>query len=257
MKLMTYNILNGGENGLDSVIEAVNGERPDYLTINEANTFAADNNKILRDFATKTGFPYYELALSGELDYHVAVFSKYPLKQVQKLQPLMRACVISVIEAEFGEISVASLHLTPYTEDLRHPEIDLIIDSQSKFKNKILMGDMNSLSPDDDYDPDMIKNFNEMQLRKFTTDGKLRFDAIGKILEHGYVDSALKLGKNKEWTAPTTDINEYSAHSNMRLDYIFISETLTPYLKNYSVVRNELTEKASDHYPVVIELEIE
>ncbi len=255
MKLMTYNILNGGESGLDSVTEAVNGERPDYLTINEANTFAGNNNQILKDFAAKTGFPYYELALSGELDYHVASFSKYPLKQVQKLQPLMRACVISVIEAEFGEVSIASLHLTPYTEDLRHPEIDLILDHQNQFKNKIMMGDMNSLSPDDGYNPDMIKNFNEMQSRKFTTDGKLRFDAIGKILEHGYIDSAVRLDKNKDWTAPTTGINEHSAHSNMRLDYIFISETLSPYLKNYSVVRNKLTEKASDHYPVVVQLE--
>src|SRR3990172_8489619 len=121
MKLMTYNILNGGEAGLDLVVDVVKRESPDYLTINEANTFTANGNKVLKDFAHKAGFNYYELALSGEYDYHVAALSKYPLKQVHKLQPLMRACVISVIETELGEISVASLHLTPYTEDLRHP----------------------------------------------------------------------------------------------------------------------------------------
>ncbi len=250
---MTYNILNGGEAGLDLVIDVVKKESPDYLTINEANTFASDDNKVLKDFASKTGFKYFELALSGEYDYHVAALSKYPLKQVHKLQPLMRACVISVIETEFGEISIASLHLTPYTEDLRHPEIDLILDYQSKSKNRILMGDMNSLSPDDNYNPNIVKDFNEMQFKKFMTDGKLRFDAISKILSHGYVDSAVELGKNKEYTAPTS-INEYSAHSNMRLDYVFISETLVEHLQNYRVVKNELSNKASDHYPVVVEL---
>lgn len=250
---MTYNILNGGEAGLDLVIEVVKRESPDYLTINEANTFAADDNKVLKDFANKTGFKYYELALSGEYDYHVAALSKYPLKQVHKLQPLMRACIISVIETELGDISVSSLHLTPYTEDLRHPEIDLILDYQSKYKNRVLMGDMNSLSPNDGYSSDMIKGFNEMQLKKFTTDGKLRFDAISKILSHEYVDSAVKLGKNKEHTAPTT-INEYSAHSNMRLDYVFLSKALSSHLKSYNVVKDDLTNKASDHFPVIVEL---
>ena len=235
------------------MIEVIKKESPDYLTINEANTFSDQNNKLLKEFASKTGFQYYELGLSGEYDYHVAVLSKYPLKQVQKLQPLMRACVISIIETELGEISVASLHLTPNTEDLRHPEIDLILSCQSRFKDRILMGDMNSLSPDDAYNPEMVAGFNAMQLKKFTTDGKLRFDAIGKILSNGYIDSAVKLGKNKEYTAPTA-VNEYSAHSNMRLDYIFISESLASYLQNYRVVKNELTEKASDHYPVIVEL---
>lgn len=255
MKFMTYNILNGGEAGLDLVADVVNSRDPDYLTINEANTFLDNDNKLLKEFAKKTGFKYYELALSGQQDYHVAVFSKYPLKQVQKLQPLTRACVISVIETYFGEVSVASLHLTPFTEDLRHPEIDLILKHQGKYKNKILMGDMNSLSPADGYNPKMIKKFNDMQTKKFTTSGKLRFDAINKILSKGYVDCAVQLEKNKHRTAPTL-INEHSAHLDMRLDYIFVSESLIPYLQNYVVVDNAITEKTSDHYPVVVELGI-
>lgn len=251
---MTYNILNGGEAGLHLVVDAVKNETPDFLTLNEANTFADQDKKLLKEFAHKTGFRHCELGLSGEFDYHVAVFSKYPLTQVKKLQPLMRACVISVIATELGEISVASLHLTPNTEDLRHPEIDLILGYQGNAKNKILMGDMNSLSPNDAYHPSIVESFNEMQMKKFTTNGKLRFDAISKILSKGYIDSAVQLGKNGAHTAPTA-INEHSAHSNMRLDYIFVSESLAPYLQNYKVVKNELTEKASDHYPVVVELQ--
>jgi len=250
---MSYNILNGGEAGLDLVIDVVRSESPDYLTINEANTFADSNQKVLREFAERTGFKYYELALSGEYDYHVAALSKYPIHKVQKLQPLMRACIVGVVKTEVGEISIASLHLTPYTEDLRHPEIDLIVGYQSKFKNRVLMGDMNSLSPNDGYSPEMIKDFNEMQLKKFTTDGKLRFDAISKILSSGYIDCAVKLDKNRIHTAPTT-VNEYSAHSNMRLDYIFVSESLVPSIQSYGVVKTNLTDKASDHYPVVVEL---
>lgn len=251
---MTYNILNGAEAGLNLIIDVIKQESPDYLTINEANTFAENNNEILKKIAKVTNFPYYELAFSGEYDYHVAAFSKYPFKKIHKLTPLMRACIVALVETELGEISIASLHLTPYTEDLRHSEIDLITSFQKSYKNRILMGDMNSLSRYDQYDESIVKHFNNMQIKKFTTDGKLRFDAIDKILSVGYFDPAYHLKKNKEYTAPTS-INEYNAHSNMRLDYIFLSQSLMPHLKKYKIVINELTEKASDHYPVTVVLE--
>lgn len=76
MKLMSYNILNGGVDRLSLIIDAIKQEKPDYLTINEANTFAKDNNKILKAFAQQIGLPYYDIALSGEYDYPVAIFSK-------------------------------------------------------------------------------------------------------------------------------------------------------------------------------------
>ena len=245
--------MNGGKERLPFIVEIIKKESPDCLTINEANTFVADSNKILKHVADETGFPYYDIALSGEFDFHVAVFSKFPLKSVRKLQPLKRACLIAFIETKFGEISIASLHLTPNSEDLRHPEIDLVVNSQKDWENRILMGDMNSLSSRDSYSPDMVKKLNEVSLRRFTTDGKLRFDAIEKIESSGYYDSAVQLGKNKEITSPTL-LNEFSQHYNMRLDYIFLSKSLLSRLVDYKVIKNKLTEKASDHYPITVTL---
>lgn len=254
MKLMSYNIFDGAVNKLPQIIEIVKKESPDYLTLNEANTFANDNNKILKEFAQATSFPYFELALSGEMDYHVAAFSKYPFLSVNKLQPLARSCLITLVESPSGKLSLASLHLTPYSEDLRHPEIDKIIEFQNQYDKRILMGDMNSLSQKDEYDNNIVGDFNEIQLKKFTTDGNLRFDAIDKILSVGYFDTAVELGKNGEKTVPTPE-NEDVSHSSMRLDYIFVSKSLLPKLKSYSVLRNSLTDKASDHYPISIVLE--
>lgn len=253
MKLMTYNILDGAVDTLSQVIEIVKSESPDYLTLNEANTFAKDDNKILKQFAQETNFPYFDIALSGQLDYHVAVFSKYPFKKVHKLQPLARACLIAFIDTGLGELSIASLHLTPFSEDLRDGEIDMIVNFQKEYANRVLTGDMNSLSKSDGYNENMIKDFNKTQLRKFTTDGKIRFDAIDKILSTGYFDSAVKLRKNKEYTVPTA-ANIDPAHSHMRLDYLFVSQPLLDHMDSYRVVKNKLTDKASDHYPIVVEL---
>lgn len=253
MKLMTYNILDGGAERLNLIIQVVKNEVPDYLTLNEANGFEKDNSQILKKFANAISTPYFDIALSGEYDYHVAVFSKYPLKKVHKLKPLMRACLIAQVESPLGPISIASLHLTPYSEDLRDGEIDHILDFQKEYENRVLMGDMNSLSIHDEYNPEMVKDFTKGQLEKYTTNGVLRFNAIGKIESAGYFDSALKLGKNKENTVPTVS-NKDTHHARMRLDYLFLSKSLAHHLRKYAVIKNDLTEQASDHYPVVVEL---
>jgi endonuclease/exonuclease/phosphatase family metal-dependent hydrolase len=38
------------------------------------------------------------------------------------------------------------------------------------------------------------------------------------------------------------------------LDYFFVSEALKPVVAKYRVVRNSLADRASDHYPIVVEL---
>ena len=253
MKLMTYNILDGGGRRLQLIVDAVNKEHPDYLTVNEANTFANENRKILKETSAEIGLPYFDIALSGEYDYHVAVFSKYPFIEVHEIQLLMRACLVTLVETDLGLLSIASLHLTPVSEDLRHSEIELIVNFQKKYENRILMGDMNSLSKHDGYNQELIRNFNEAQLKKFTTDGYFRLDVIEKILAAGYYDTALHLGKNKTHTVPTP-ANTDNAHGNMRLDYIFISSSLLPHLTNYAVIKKDITDKASDHYPVIVNL---
>lgn len=253
---MAYNILNGGEDRFDSIIKVISDEDPDFLVINEANGFEKNNNQKLNKFSEETGLLHLKLALSGEYDYHTAVFSKYPFKEVKDIKPLRNAGILAIIDTKSGEIAIAGAHLTPYTEDSRLSEIDLIINQQKQHPNKILMGDMNSLSVGDGYNEEMIKGFNSAQLEKFTTDTKFRFDVISKINSVGYVDTAVIFGREKEYTVPTK-INQDQAHLiNMRVDYIFVSDTLKNKLKSYSVIKNALTEKASDHYPVVVELEL-
>ncbi len=254
MKIMTYNIWDGGEDRLPLIKEIVREVDPDYLTLNEANGFSDNDSKILKEFAKDLDFDYFDLALCGEEDYHVAVFSKRKFTLIKKLQPLMRACIITSLETNLGSLAIASLHLTPYSEDLRNGEIDLIVENQKDNDIRILTGDMNSLSRNDGYKKTMIERFNESQLKKFTTNGKFRFDAIDKILSSEYSDVAMELKKNDISTVPTLNSKD-GDHSKTRLDYFFVSDPLIPKLVSYSVIKNEKTERASDHYPIVMTLE--
>jgi endonuclease/exonuclease/phosphatase family metal-dependent hydrolase len=126
--------------------------------------------------------------------------------------------------------------------------------SQKDHDNKVMMGDMNALSRDDQYSLEMIEGFNDKQLEKFTIDGSPRYDAIDAVFASGYVDSAVHLKQNKESTVPTLS-NKDVAHADLRLDYIFVSGRLASHLRTYRVIKNELTDKASDHFPVVVTLQ--
>lgn len=249
---MTYNILDGGQKRLPLIAEIIAKESPDFISINEANLFS--DQKLLEQFAQDIHMPYFDMSLSGKEDYHVAVFSKYPFQQVLKLKKLMRACLISVIASPFGKLAIAGLHLAPYEEDIRLEELDIILDALHNYKNTILMGDFNSLSGRDGYSQNIIKLFNDKQKRKFADKGSLRFDAMDMVYSGGFVDTAYECNKNKENTVPTESSID-DAHAVLRLDYIFVSKSLRVHIEQYQVIKNSLTEKASDHYPILLELQ--
>jgi endonuclease/exonuclease/phosphatase family metal-dependent hydrolase len=254
MKLMTYNLLNGAVEQFDDVIKVVTANQPDILTINEANSFDTNNNQRLKEFALKTSLPYYHLAKCGDGDdYHVAVFAKKPFISLKEIKPMARAAILVVVDGPLGEIAMVSTHLTPYTEDLRIQEARRIINELKSYTNRIIMGDLNSLSGADGYKADIVKSFNDMQIKKFTANGKLRFDVMNTFYKARFTDTALALSQEKVITAPTS-INEQEAHLNMRLDYILVSDNLKNKIQQYTVIKNVLTKKASDHYPVTVVL---
>ena len=248
---MTYNIMTGGHDRMDLILDVVRQEVPDFLTINEAAGF--DKGPKLERISSAVGLPHFQLACSEK--YHVAIFSRLPFKNIKVIRPLMRAGIIAVIETGLGDLAVTGVHLTPYTEGMRIPEINRILDQLSAYKLSVLMGDMNSLAQSDEYSDDMVATFSDVQLRKFTSIGRFRYDIINMILAHGYADTAVLFGQHKQHTAPTS-LNESGEHANMRLDYVFVSETLRDRVKSYTVVKNPLSDKASDHYPVAVVINV-
>jgi len=161
----------------------------------------------------------------------------------------------SVVRSNLGDISVITGHLHPETENHRLKEIDFILKEQSTFDHFILMGDLNSLSIRDGYEEDIISSFNDKQITKFTANKRFRFNVMKKLYDAGYIDSFVEKKQNQIKTIPTTS-NVDAAHATpLRLDYILVSRSLREYIKGVSVVKNKTTHQASDHYPIVCELD--
>ena len=83
---------------------------------------------------------------------------------------------------------------------------------------------------------------------------------VEKIYERGLIPEIRRYGlrdafpsENRSWTIPT----EYASKGSKvgtRLDYFFVSDDIK--VKRTEVLRNNYTEKASDHYPIVMVFEI-
>ncbi len=253
MKLMSYNILGGWEERIELIIDIIEEESPDVLVLNEANAFIPDVEDHLELLSSRTGLSYSASAPSGRDTFHVVALSKKPFNRMVFLAPMARAGMLFVVDSEFGELAIVGTHLTPFTEEERLEEVEVILDAVNRFDHAVIMGDLNALSPQDPYEHLSYDTLNEKQRGKFASDEDIRFDVIEEILSAGFVDVSVLLDKNETPTAPTA-ITDDEAHSDTRLDYIFVSSPLVQHVNAYDVVKDSNAEVASDHYPVTAEL---
>lgn len=238
---------------MNLIIDTVEQESPDCLVLSEANALLRDLDGHLALLSARTGLSYTASAPSGEDTFHVIMLSKRPFKRTEFLAPFARAGLLSVVDSEFGEVAIVGTHLTPYDEDARLKELDVILEATERLENVVLLGDLNALSHEDDYAHLTFETMNEKQRAKFTKNQELRFEVIRKLTSSGYVDSAVLHNKHHIPTVPTA-IKDDIAHAHARLDYIFVSSTLSSYIDRYEVVKNCNTHISSDHYPVAAEL---
>jgi len=263
MKILTYNILYGGEDKDKSRIhlieQVIRDISPTVLTIQEAELFDKDNYAKLKHFKSNINLPYWAYSKGyfrkNGRRFDVATFSVIPLQKITDFNETIRNGGLNVVvDSEFGKISICNTHLTPHTEDERLVELDKMIESQLPYDNKIILGDLNSLARVDNYSKDEFDAFNSSQIKKFLKDGEPRYDVTDRLLNSGYIDVAYNLSC-LEVTVPTASNVDVAHECPLRLDYVFVSQSLLNNVSAIKVEKTDYSDKASDHYPVVLYLE--
>ncbi len=260
MKILTYNILHGGEDENKSripmILNIIKSISPNVAAIQEANKFDKNDYAKLKQF--KINFPYSAyseglISKSGRR-YDVVTISSIPLKKASDFDTSTRNGNLNIsIDSEFGKISICNTHLSPKTEDERLIELSKIIESQSKYEHKIILGDLNSLSRLDKYEQKVFDSFNDKQKRKFLKKGTPQYDVTDLLTNLEYVDVTAFLNQIGN-TVPTNSNVDVAHECALRLDYIFVSKSLINKVSNIEIIKNSLTEQASDHYPLVLHL---
>ncbi len=258
MKILYINIYEGCEEperfeNLTRFIKKVN---PDFLGLSELNQWQNNNYQKLKEFEEKSGLKNvaFAHATSG---YNLGIFSnqKNTYKKI-----ITRSFKTGMIRTDFKyknqDLCLILTHLHSENEDLRLKELKTVLANAPKDIYCLLMGDLNSLSPQDFYDKEKLLRFmKSINSSKFGTTS-IRMDVIKKIESFGFMDCIKKFSKKFEYSVPSPYNKDKEHFQKLRLDYFFTNKQLFQFLKSAQIIRNKETDQLSDHYPILAEFRL-
>ena len=262
MKVMSWNTLYGGFDGenerrFNLQAETIAEIKPDILLIQEARRFEADGNRRLYQVEQALGMRGF-LALAQHTGQNTAVFARPGIEPVSFASDgahFHHAAALATLRTpDFAQpVTFICVHLCPVGVPMRLIEAANLVTYAAPDGLVLIAGDFNSVSPHDP-EPDWGELPLHHRARYTTPDGKT---ADRRVLETlygaGYVDIAYKLGQHATPTVPGAAFFD-AEFVPFRADYFLASEALSRSARSYTVIRDDRTGQASDHYPIVVEL---
>lgn len=249
MKVMSYNILCGGlpvaAGGprLEDILAVVRAEAPDILALQEANRFA--ENGLATRIGQELGLPFHALTPGALYDdgerYSVVTFSRWPIRDVHRFgETEFQAGAVAVsVATPRGDIAVCNVHLHAFSEAARLKELALVLAHQMRPAAQIVLGDFNAISARDSYGSD-------------ESEFELRFD-VTQRMEQDFTDTFADVPEADRRSHPSPLVADHSRTISRRIDYVFTTHDLADRVISARVLRGERADRASDHYPLVVE----
>ncbi len=253
MRLLTYNIREGGVGRAEQIAKVIEAANPDVVALQEARDPA-----IIDRIAELSGFPH-----SGSRRLHSTGFlSRIPvIRHDWRHPPRTRHALLEVMLADpYPRLFVLHLRawFSKWSERQRARELRGLLDGirdqlareNNAFAFHLLAGDFNALAPGERFDstsmPAWIRGMVWLSGRDIAR------STISLMQADGYVDA---------WRAVHSDLVEAPGYTfpvwapHVRLDYVF---TPTAYASRITAceVRHSPDEVkvASDHHPLLVEI---
>jgi len=246
LRALTYNILVGGEERLPFIRDIIRDEHPDIVAIQEANS-----REHIETLARELGLQL----IFGEAncEFHIALLTRLPVTQaVNHRAPELEKTALEVHMLWDGQpLRVITTHLKANIsqEARRATEIDAVLRLTGPAGDglSLLLGDFNSLSPADQFVPDIqISDEDEAYAQRAYAAPRL---VIPRVLAAGYADVFRQMRPEKQgYTTKTPS-------PVVRIDYIFASPALARRAIQADRVESPLVILASDHMPVRADFE--
>ncbi|MBN9388469.1 MAG: endonuclease/exonuclease/phosphatase family protein [Chloroflexi bacterium] len=253
MKVMTYNIKDGGEDFLAELGEILVEAGPDIVAIEEAN-----DEFVFESLAALLGFEH--VLGEGNRGYHVGIISRYPILKSQNhggTSEFFHTMVEAQIAAPGYPLTVFAAHLYPgygvAHEQHRVEEVRAILGYMTSQRENpcLLVGDFNTVSPQDNLTSEEWPWPYRQQMR--AQEEGIGRKAIQAVLDNSLTDC---------FRAIFPDSGEYPGYTlpaprpDVRLDYIFANNLMLERLDSCQVWLANPAPKASDHLPLLAEFNI-
>lgn len=246
IRVMTYNILNGGENRESYILDVIQAVKPDVVILQEVF-----NENLLRFLSQSLEMNYY--LGKGNKKRKVALLSRFPVRTFKShhpLFPIWRNFIDANIEYEpdktirlIGVHPIANLGIL--FEIWRLWEAKYILNHVRNSQNEpcLIAGDFNAIAPGEKVKTETMPRW--LQQIIYLQGNRVYHFSLAKILSSGFTDCFRSLNSDEGFTLPPPD-------PNSRLDYILVNEKMKAFLRSCWVVRESASvNQASDHYPVV------
>ena len=253
MKLLTYNIREGGVGRAEQIAEVISAAEPDVVALQEAR-----DPSVVERVAKLADFPF----CGSRVRHSTGFLSRVPvLEHAWRHPPRTRHALLEVRLAD-GYPRVFVLHLrawfSKWSEERRAHELrGLLAGIQAQLEREehafafhVLAGDFNALAPGERFDsspmPAWIRGMIWLSGRDIgrTTIDMMRGDGYVDAWRVVHPDSE----KNPGYTFPV-----WNPH--VRLDYVFTPNAYASRVVGCEVrTTPSAARSASDHYPLFVEL---
>lgn len=249
LRVLTYNVLDGGVGREKFILEVLHTTQPDIIILQEV--FQPD---IVDELAKALGMKFF--FAKGNSKRHLALLSRLPLvaqESYHPFPPIHTTALETVLEyAPDQHLHVFGVHLIAQPlvifELWRQWEIKTILQKTRPYHSKpiLIAGDFNAIAPHDLVAVTSWPRFLKLMLA--LQGGRIFRRAIREIMRAGFIDCYRLLHPDERgFTLPPPT-------PNTRLDYIFVNDVLRNCVqKCYVVQEPKAVEQASDHYPVMVE----
>ena len=253
MRIISYNILDGGEGRADPLGEVIEANRPDAVALVEATDLSVVEriaNRLKFDFVHAPGKTQASALLTR---FTIRQSINHALLREGLSKSLLEGTIVDDRGDEWG-VGVVHLHhyATEKDEAERERELAVVLDVFSPHRKAnrphFICGDFNANSPVQQIDPEKCKP----STRKAWTEngGCLPRRVIATMLASGYADTLHAVRREYATTAGTFS----TQFPGQRVDYIFTHGVEPGRLKEAWIEYDRLAKYASDHYPVGLEI---
>ena len=261
MRIATYNTFEGGRAQLGSVqgrperlLEVINGMSPDLIALQELVDWQARGRARFEKFADDAG-------MTGEIfvgqGFPVGVLARRPWRIARSR--FLRAgfwhglAHVQIEDGAGARIQVLAAHLSPRGPRQRLAEVRSALDLVEPDVPAVLLGDLNLISH---LDRVPVRGLSLPTFVRHASDGALDQRVSRLIAAAGFVDAYAQLNPGcAGHTIPTPAAAE-SPFSPARLDYIHLSPDLAGRLRSAEIYRHAPAAAASDHFPLLAELDL-
>ncbi|HKQ57710.1 MAG TPA: endonuclease/exonuclease/phosphatase family protein [Candidatus Eisenbacteria bacterium] len=245
LRLLTYNIQFGGAGREAQIAATIESASPDLVVLQEAT-----RPDVVSRVAAATGMK----AWASTRGHSVGFMSRIDVAEHHWYRPrgTLRAFLEIVLAG--SNMRVFGIHLTPlhsnWTERWRVRELKATLASIARHQHgfHVLAGDFNTLAPDERLDLGRLPP--GLQLLALLGGSTIRWQTIRIMLDAHYLDAYRTLHPGVEgYTFPTWD-------PHVRLDYVFVPGASAGRLKRCEIVDGPPVRAASDHFPLLADLEV-